>query len=322
MATSSPHLPSFEAKFGREGLTFDDVLLIPAASEVLPAEALTNTSLTRQIRLAIPLVSAAMDTVTESRLAIAMARAGGIGVIHRNLSIDDQAGEVDKVKRSESGMITNPITVSPSASIAEAMELMAHFRVSGVPVTDASGRLVGIVTNRDLRFVKETTPAVSTVMTSDRLITAPVGTTLEEAQVILAEHRIEKLPIVEADGSLHGLITVKDIQKRIDYPHATKDDRGRLRVAAAVGTGPDAFDRIEAIVAAGVDVVVVDTAHGHARSCYRHRLEDESELRGRDHRRQRGNGRGDRGPHRRRSRCRQGRDRPRVDLHHTRSSPA
>jgi IMP dehydrogenase len=266
MAPSPSSLPSFETKFGREGLTFDDVLLIPAASEVLPTEALTQTALTRQIHLAIPLVSAAMDTVTESRLAIAMARAGGIGVIHRNLSIADQADEVDKVKRSESGMITNPITISPSASIAEAMELMSHFRVSGVPVTDASGRLVGIVTNRDLRFVKETAPAVSTVMTSDGLITAPVGTTLEHAQVILGEHRIEKLPIVEADGSLHGLITVKDIQKRIDYPHATKDARGRLRVAAAVGGGADAFDRIEAIVAAGVDVVVLDTSHGHARS--------------------------------------------------------
>ncbi|MHB8458088.1 MAG: IMP dehydrogenase, partial [Acidimicrobiales bacterium] len=235
-------------------------------SEVLPAEASTETWLTRQVRLSIPLVSAAMDTVTESRLAIAMARAGGIGVIHRNLSIEDQAREVDKVKRSESGMITNPVTVSPGASIAEAMELMAHYRVSGVPVTDANGRLVGIVTNRDLRFVQETAPAVSTVMTSDPLVTAPVGTTLEQAQVILATHRIEKLPIVGPDGSLHGLITVKDIQKRIDYPNATKDERGRLRVAAAVGTGPDAFDRIQAIVAAGVDVVVVDTAHGHARS--------------------------------------------------------
>ncbi len=264
MAQSS--LPSFDDKFGREGLTFDDVLLIPAASEVLPAEASTETSLTRHVRLAIPLVSAAMDTVTEARLAIAMARAGGIGVIHRNLSIEDQAVEIDRVKRSESGMITNPFTVSPEASIAEAMELMARFRISGVPVTDVAGKLVGIVTNRDLRFVREADRPVSAVMTSDHLVTAPLGTTLDEAQVILSEHRIEKLPIVETDGTLHGLITVKDIQKRIDYPHATKDDRGRLRVAAAVGTGPDALDRIEAIVAAGVDVVVVDTAHGHARS--------------------------------------------------------
>jgi IMP dehydrogenase len=266
MAPSFPPLPGFETKFGREGLTFDDVLLIPAASEVLPSEASTETSLTRTIRLAVPLVSAAMDTVTESRLAIAMARAGGIGVIHRNLSIADQAAEVDKVKRSESGMITNPITVGPQASIAEAMELMAHFRVSGVPVTDTAGRLVGIVTNRDLRFVRASEDAVESVMTSERLVTAPVGTTLEQAQAILAANRIEKLPIVEPDGTLHGLITVKDIQKRIDYPHATKDSKGRLRVAAAVGTGPDAFDRIAAIVGAGVDVVVVDTAHGHARS--------------------------------------------------------
>jgi IMP dehydrogenase len=264
MARSSP-LPSFESKFGREGLTFDDVLLIPAASEVLPSEASTETTLTRRVRLAIPLVSAAMDTVTESRLAIAMARAGGIGVIHRNLSIEAQAAEVDKVKRSESGMITNPVTVGPDASIAEAMSLMARFHVSGVPVTDAGGRLVGIVTNRDLRFVAGTEGPVSSVMTSEHLVTAPVGTTLEAAQGILTEHRIEKLPIVGADGALHGLITVKDIQKRIDYPNATKDDRGRLRVAAAVGTGLDAFDRIDALVGAGVDVVVVDTAHGHAR---------------------------------------------------------
>ncbi len=266
MARSSAPLPSFDDKFGREGLTFDDVLLIPAASEVLPAEASTETHLTRRIRLATPLVSAAMDTVTESRLAIAMARAGGIGVIHRNLSIADQAAEVDKVKRSEAGMISNPITVSPGASIREAMDLMAHFRVSGVPVTDEKGRLVGIVTNRDLRFVTDTDGPVSDLMTSEGLVTAPVGTTIEDAQVILGQHRIEKLPIVGPDGALHGLITVKDIQKRIDYPSATKDDRGRLRVAAAVGTGPDAFERIEATVAAGVDVVVVDTAHGHARS--------------------------------------------------------
>ncbi len=258
--------PSFADKFGREGLTFDDVLLVPAASEILPSEASTESRLTRNISLAIPLVSAAMDTVTESRLAIAMAREGGIGVIHRNLSIGDQAAEVDRVKRSESGMITNPITVSPETSITDAMALMRQFHVSGVPVIDTSGHLVGIVTNRDLRFVEESDEPVSTVMTSGRLVTAPVGTTLDEAQVILGHNRIEKLPIVESDGKLHGLITVKDIQKRIDYPRATKDDRGRLRVAAAVGTGPDAFERMEALVTAGVDVIVVDTAHGHARS--------------------------------------------------------
>ena len=259
-------LPPFETKFGREGLTFDDVLLVPAASEILPQEASTESRLTRNIRLSIPLVSAAMDTVTESRLAIAMAREGGIGVIHRNLSVADQAAQVDRVKRSESGMITNPVTVAPDTSITDALELMSHFHVSGVPVTDDAGRLVGIVTNRDLRFVEPSAEPVSSVMTTEGLVTAPVGTTLSDAQLILARHRIEKLPIVEPDGSLHGLITVKDIQKRIDYPNATKDSSGRLRAAAAVGTGPDAFERVEALVAAGVDVIVVDTAHGHARS--------------------------------------------------------
>ncbi len=266
LGSPDPSAFSFEAKFSREGLTFDDVLLIPAASEILPSEASTESRLTRHVKLSIPLVSAAMDTVTEARLAIAMARTGGIGVIHRNLSIADQAAEVDKVKRSESGMISEPVTVSPEASIDQAMALMARYRVSGVPVTDQSGRLVGIVTNRDLRFVRQTAPAVSTVMTSEGLVTAPVGTTLEEAQEILAARRIEKLPIVGPDGTLHGLITAKDIQKKLDYPNATKDERGRLRVAAAVGTGPDAFERIGALVGAGVDVVVVDTAHGHNRS--------------------------------------------------------
>jgi IMP dehydrogenase len=265
-ASPGPQPPTFAEKFRREGLTFDDVLLVPAASEILPLEASTASRLTRNISLAIPLISAAMDTVTESRLAIAMAREGGIGVIHRNLSITDQAAEVDRVKRSESGMITNPITVSPTTSITDAMNLMAQYHVSGVPVTDAAGLLVGIVTNRDLRFVERSDEPVSSVMISSGLVTAPVGTTLEAAQVILGRHRIEKLPIVESDGTLHGLITVKDIQKRIDYPNATKDDRGRLRVAAAVGTGADAFERMEALVAAGVDVIVVDTAHGHARS--------------------------------------------------------
>jgi IMP dehydrogenase len=257
---------SFEEKFGREGLTFDDVLLVPAASEVLPFEASTKTRLTRSVSLSMPLVSAAMDTVTEARLAIAMARAGGIGVIHRNLSIEDQAAEVDKVKRSESGMITNPVTVMPGASVGEAMALMARYRVSGVPVTDSTGRLVGIVTNRDLRFHRRLESSVSTVMTQENLVTAPVGTTLEEAEQILSAHRIEKLPIIAEDGLLRGLITVKDIQKRIDYPDAAKDVDGRLRVAAAVGTGPDSLQRAGALVAAGADVVVVDTAHGHARS--------------------------------------------------------
>jgi IMP dehydrogenase len=259
-------MASWDDKFGREGLTFDDVLLVPAASEVLPAEASTATQLTRSITLAIPLVSAAMDTVTEARLAIAMARHGGIGVIHRNLSIEDQAAEVDRVKRSEAGMISEPVTVSPDASIADAMALMDHFHISGVPVTDPGGRLLGIITNRDLRFVTATHHPVSSAMTAQPLVTAPEGTTLEQAQAILGQHRIEKLPIVDADGLLSGLITVKDIQKKIAYPDATKDERGRLRVAAAVGASPDVMDRVAALVERGVDVLVVDTAHGHARS--------------------------------------------------------
>ena len=259
--------PSFDEKFGREGLTFDDVLLVPAASEVLPSEASTETRFTRSIRLAIPLVSAAMDTVTEAGLAIAMARQGGLGVIHRNLSIEDQAAEVDKVKRSESGMITDPVTVRPSATVAEAMDVMARFHISGVPVTDDTGRLVGLVTNRDLRFEQPSADRpVSDVMTSANLITGREGTTLEEAMAILAKHRVEKLPIIDDAGVLQGLITVKDIQKRIDYPMATKDDFGRLRVAAAVGASAETVDRVAALVDRGVDVIVVDTAHGHARS--------------------------------------------------------
>jgi IMP dehydrogenase len=260
-------MSTFDEKFGREGLTFDDVLLVPAASEVQPSEASTEARFTRSITMAVPLVSAAMDTVTEARLAIAMARLGGIGVLHRNLSIEDQAAEVDRVKRSESGMISDPVTVRPTASVAEAMEVMARFHISGVPVTDDAGRLVGIVTNRDLRFEAPSPDRpVAEVMTSERLVTAPAGTSLDEAMAVLAKHRIEKLPIVGDDGVLLGLITVKDIQKRIDYPNATKDGLGRLRVAAAVGAAPDVFDRVAALVDRGVDVIVVDTAHGHARA--------------------------------------------------------
>lgn len=267
MATETNHHQSFDEKFGREGLTYDDVLLLPAASDVLPGDADTSTQLTKNITMSIPLLSAAMDTVTESRMAIAMARHGGLGVIHRNLSIEDQAGEVDRVKRSESGMIADPVTVPPSATIAEAMAVMDEFHISGVPVTDpTSGKLVGIVTNRDLRFIEPSDDLVTTAMTSENLVTGPMGITLEDAQVILGRHRIEKLPIVDANGVLKGLITVKDIQKRIEYPNATKDELGRLRVAAAVGTGPDAFERVGALVDRGVDVVVVDTAHGHASS--------------------------------------------------------
>jgi IMP dehydrogenase len=259
-------LRRLEEKFAQEGLTFDDVLLQPAESHVLPNDVSTATRLTPRIELAIPIVSAAMDTVTEARLAIALAREGGIGVVHRNLSIADQVAEVDKVKRSESGMIVEPITLPPDAPVARALELMATYHISGVPVTDAEGRLVGILTNRDLRFETETAQPVSALMTGRDLITAPVGTTLEEAQRILHRHKVEKLPVVDADGRLKGLITVKDINKRVEFPHSTKDDQGRLRVGAAVGVGPDAFERAGALVEAGADVLVVDTAHGHSRA--------------------------------------------------------
>jgi IMP dehydrogenase len=258
-------LLALDRKFGKEGLTFDDVLLVPAESSVLPNDVSTLTRLTRTIELAIPVVSAAMDTVTEARLAIALAREGGIGIVHRNLSIEDQVAEVDKVKRSESGMIVEPVTLPPHALVRDALELMARYKVSGVPITDERGVLVGILTNRDLRFEVDVEQAVSALMTATNLVTAPVGTTLAEAEEILHRNKIEKLPVVDADGVLRGLITVKDIQKKIQYPQATKDERGRLRVGAAVGVGPDAVERAEALVGAGVDVLVVDTAHGHSR---------------------------------------------------------
>jgi IMP dehydrogenase len=252
------------AKFGREGLTFDDVLLVPAESSVLPNDVTTAARLTRTIALETPVVSAAMDTVTEARMAIALAREGGIGIVHRNLSIEAQVAEVDKVKRSESGMIVEPLTLPPDALVADALELMERYHVSGVPITGEAGRLVGILTNRDLRFERNLTQPVSERMTADNLVTAPVGTTLHEAEHLLHHHRIEKLPIVDGDGVLRGLITVKDIQKRVEFPQATKDQRGRLRVGAAVGVGPDAVERAEALIAAGADVLVVDTAHGHS----------------------------------------------------------
>jgi IMP dehydrogenase len=257
-------LLALEEKFAKEGLTFDDVLLVPGESAVLPNDVSTSTRLTRGIELAIPVVSAAMDTVTEASMAIALAREGGIGVIHRNLSIAEQVAEVDRVKRSESGMITEPVTLPPDARVADALELMARYKISGVAITDADGRLVGILTNRDLRFEDDTAQPVSALMTARDLVTAPTGTTLPEAEAILRRHKIEKLPIVDAEGRLTGLITVKDIQKRVDYPTATKDSRGRLRVAAAVGVGPDAVERAQALVAAGADALVVDTAHGHS----------------------------------------------------------
>ena len=257
-------LLALERKFAKEGLTFDDVLLVPAESRVLPGEASTRTRLTRSIELQIPIVSAAMDTVTEARTAIGLAREGGIGVVHRNLSVDAQAAEVDKVKRSEAGMIVEPVTLPPDAPVAAALQIMETYRISGVPVTDEDGRLVGILTNRDLRFEDNTARPVSDLMTSAELVTVPVGTTLEQARAVLHQHKIEKLPVVDPDGRLKGLITVKDISKTLQYPLATKDEQGRLRVAAAVGTGPDGMERAAALVDEEVDVLVVDTAHGHS----------------------------------------------------------
>ncbi|HRW37494.1 MAG: IMP dehydrogenase [Acidimicrobiales bacterium] len=251
-------------RFATEGLTFDDVLLVPAASDVLPNEVSTASCVVPGIELHVPILSAAMDTVTEASLAIAMARAGGMGIVHRNLSVVDQAAEVDKVKRSESGMIVDPVTLGPEALVADALDLMARYKISGVPITDGDRHLVGILTNRDLRFHDDPNERIGNVMTSEGLITAPEGTTLEDATAILGRHRIEKLPVVDGEGRLSGLITVKDIQKKIKYPDATKDDQGRLRCGAAVGTGPDAFERAAALIDAGVDLLVVDTAHGHS----------------------------------------------------------
>jgi len=249
----------------REGLTFDDVLLVPAGSEVLPRDVDLRTRLTETIPLAIPLLSAAMDTVTEHETAICMARHGGIGIVHRNLTIARQAAEVDKVKRSESGMIVDPITMSPEQRIYEALEVMQRYRISGVPIT-RNGKAVGILTNRDLRFVKDTTAEISTVMTKDGLVTVPPGTTMERARELLHKHRIEKLLVVDEHGDLRGLITIKDIEKSERFPDASKDPMGRLRCGAAIGVGPDRLDRAQALVDAGVDVIVVDTAHGHSAS--------------------------------------------------------
>jgi IMP dehydrogenase len=260
-----PAETTLPAKFAKEGLTFDDVLLVPAESSVLPNAVSTVTRLTRTIVLEVPVVSAAMDTVTEARMAIALAREGGIGILHRNLSIGAQAGEVDRVKRSEAGMIVEPVTLAPGALVSDAVALMERYHISGVPITDGAGTLVGILTNRDLRFERDLAQPVSALMTSRDLVTAPAGTTLQEAERLLHRHRIEKLPIVDAEGRLTGLITVKDIQKRVEFPRATKDAQGRLRVGAAVGVGPDAVERAQALAAAGADVLVVDTAHGHSR---------------------------------------------------------
>ena len=245
-------------------LTFDDVLLVPRWAPTHPKDVDTGSRFTRAIPLNVPLVAAAMDTVTESEMAIAMARAGGIGVLHKNMSIDRQAAEVDRVKRSESGMILNPITLSPEATLREAVALMTRFKISGVPIVDPEGHLVGIITNRDLQFERDLLRPLREVMTSRNLVTAPLGTTLDEAERILGRHRIEKLPVVDQDGTLRGLITVKDIHKRRQHPNANKDQHGRLRVAAATGAGGDYLDRARALVEAGVDVLVIDTAHGHS----------------------------------------------------------
>ncbi|BFU96198.1 MAG: IMP dehydrogenase [Nitrospira sp.] len=249
----------------RLGLTYDDVILVPARSAVLPSEVDVRTQLTRSIQINVPIISSAMDTVTESRMAIAMAREGGLGVIHRVLSPADQAAEVDRVKKSESGMILDPVTISPDETIRDAHQLMAKYRISGIPVTK-NKKLVGILTNRDLRFETRMDLKVAQVMKRDKLVTAPEGTSLEKAREILHEHRIEKLPVVNKQGELKGLITIKDIEKRIKYPNACKDTHGRLRVGAAVGVGPDTEDRVAQLKRAGVDLVVVDTAHGHSQA--------------------------------------------------------
>jgi IMP dehydrogenase len=246
-----------------EALTFDDVLLLPARSDVVPAQASTQTQITRDIRLNIPIISAAMDTVTESHMAIGMAQQGGLGIVHRNLSIDQQAEEVDKVKRSESGMIVDPVTMSPDAKVSDALEMMRKYKISGVPITK-NGRLVGILTNRDLRFETRFDVPIEKVMTKDNLITVAVGTTLEDAEKILHEHRVEKLLVVDDKYNLKGLITVKDIQKKLKYPNAAKDSQGRLRVGAAIGATGDYFERAQEMVKAKVDLLAIDSAHGHS----------------------------------------------------------
>ena len=259
---SSAGLPD---KFATLGLTYDDVLLVPAMSDVVPSEIDTGTRLSRHVRLNIPLVSAAMDTVTEARMAIAMARQGGVGVLHRNLSIEDQAAQVDLVKRSESGMVTKPVTVGPDATLREVDALCAKYRISGLPVTAPDQTLLGIITNRDLRFEADKGRRVADVMTPMPLVTGPAGISGEEAMKLLARHKIEKLPLITADGKLSGLITVKDFDKSEKYPLATKDDKGRLRVGAAIGILGDSFERAQALISAGVDFLVVDTAHGHSK---------------------------------------------------------
>ena len=253
-------------KFVKRGLTFDDVLLVPAASDVLPADIDLHTRLTKKIKLNIPLISAAMDTVTEYRMAIAIAREGGIGIIHKNMSISQQAEQVDMVKRSENGVITNPFWLAPGHTLAEADELMAKFRISGVPICD-NGKLIGIITNRDMKFETDMNQLIDNVMTKDNLVTAPEGITLEDAKEILRRHKIEKLPLVDKDFRLKGLITIKDIEKASVYPNSARDEKGRLLVGAAIGATADVLDRVAALTEAGADVLALDSAHGHTQNC-------------------------------------------------------
>ncbi len=255
-----------ENKFSKEGLTFDDVLLVPQASDFTPNEVDLTTKLTKDITLNIPLMSSAMDTVTESAMAIAIAREGGIGIIHKNMTIEQQAAEVDKVKRSENGVITNPFSLTKDRTLQDADDLMARFKISGVPIVDEDNKLIGIITNRDLKFEKDFTQKISEVMTSENLVTAPVGTTLVEAQSILAKAKVEKLPIVDDEGHLKGLITIKDIEKAVQYPNSARDKQDRLIVGAAIGVTADALDRVKAVVDAGVDVIALDSAHGHSKN--------------------------------------------------------
>jgi IMP dehydrogenase len=264
-STSQPSTAFFNQRFASEGLTFDDVLLVPGYSEVLPYQVDISTQVTRKLRINVPIVSAAMDTVTESELAIAIARQGGLGIIHKNMTIAQQAEEVRRVKRSESGLIIDPVTLNIEATVGDAQALMRKHSIGGIPITDANNHLVGILTNRDLRFEKDPHKPVSSVMTKENLITAPIGTTLEQAREILQQYKIEKLPVVRPDGFLAGLITYKDINKVRDYPQASKDEFGRLLAGAAVGIASDTFDRVEALSAVGVDVICIDTAHGHSR---------------------------------------------------------
>jgi IMP dehydrogenase len=254
----------WQDKFAKEGLTFDDVLLIPAKSSVLPGEVSIKTRLSDTIQLNIPVISAGMDTVTEANMAIAMARQGGLGIVHKNMSIEEQAEQVDRVKRSESGVITDPFYLRPEHQVFDAEHLMGKYRISGVPIVDSEKKLVGILTNRDLRFIQDYSIIISDVMTKENLVTAPVGTTLKEAEKILQQYKIEKLPLVDDDGTLQGLITIKDIEKVIEFPNSAKDSQGRLLVGAAVGVTKDALLRVEKLVDAGVDAIVLDTAHGHS----------------------------------------------------------